>query len=182
MESPKTTARQDEKYLSVGIWCDLYKRFVINHLLTYENYFASPCASLYQQMEMYESIIKYWAAWLLLMPWSCNLHILRVAWWHQAITQTNLDLSSVKSWGIHIRAISLEMLKIYIIDMCLKIIYLKLHPHLPGINGLTSCLCVMESGSVSIICRFSMLDPGVNITQEWNWAGQDHTYMADGLH
>ena len=27
MDWTKTTARQDEKYLSFGIWCDLYKRF-----------------------------------------------------------------------------------------------------------------------------------------------------------
>ena len=32
-----------------------------------------------------------------------------VAWWHQAITWTNVDWSSVKSSDIHIRAISLEM-------------------------------------------------------------------------
>ena len=31
----ETTARQDEKYLSIGIWCDLYLRF-------YGNYSALP--------------------------------------------------------------------------------------------------------------------------------------------
>ena len=39
-------------------------------------------------------------------------HLLRqwlVAWWHQAITWTNVDLSSITSSGIHLRAISQEM-------------------------------------------------------------------------
>ena len=36
-----------------------------------------------------------------------------VAWWHQAITWTNVDLSSNVVSGIHLRAILHEMLKIY---------------------------------------------------------------------
>ena len=45
-----------------------------------------------------------------------------VAWWHQAITWTNVDSSSVKSCGIHRRAILLQMLKIWITGICCKII------------------------------------------------------------
>ena len=32
-----------------------------------------------------------------------------VAWWHQAITWTNVDLSSLRSSDVHLRAISLEI-------------------------------------------------------------------------
>ena len=34
------------------------------------------------------------------------LRLWLAAWWHQAITWTNVDLSSVRSCGIHLRAIS----------------------------------------------------------------------------
>ena len=51
---------------------------------------------------------------------------------HQAITGTNVDLSSVRSCGIHLRLITDEMLKISLLDVSLKIIDLKLQPHLPG--------------------------------------------------
>ena len=33
-----------------------------------------------------------------------------VAWWHQAIIWTNVDISSVKFWGIHFKTISLQCL------------------------------------------------------------------------
>ena len=49
-----------------------------------------------------------------------------VTWWHQATTWTNVDLSSVKSCGIHLRAISHEMIKISTLDMSLKITNWKL--------------------------------------------------------
>ena len=39
-----------------------------------------------------------------------------VAWWLQAITRTNGDLSSVRSCGFQLRAISQEVLKISILD------------------------------------------------------------------
>ena len=59
-----------------------------------------------------------------------------VAWRHQAITWTNVDLSLVKSCGIHLRAVSHEMLKISTLDVSLKIINLRLHPHLQVANEL----------------------------------------------
>ena len=43
---------------------------------------------------------------------------------------TTVDLSSVRSCGIHLRTISQEMLKMSILDMSLKIINLRLHLHL----------------------------------------------------
>ena len=58
------------------------------------------------------------------------------AWRHQAITCTNVDLSSVKSSDLHIRSISLEMHQPSITKIRLKITYLKLHSNFPGANGL----------------------------------------------
>ena len=59
-----------------------------------------------------------------------------VAWRHQAITWTNVDWSSVKSSGIHIRSISQEMPQPSITKICLKIRYLKYHSNFPGTNEL----------------------------------------------
>ena len=44
-----------------------------------------------------------------------------VAWWNQAITWTNDDLSSVRSSGTHLRALSSEYLKIQINQTKLKL-------------------------------------------------------------
>ena len=46
-------------------------------------------------------------------------------------------VSSVRSYGIHLKAISQEMLKISVFDMSLKMSNLRLQPHLPGANELT---------------------------------------------
>ena len=59
-----------------------------------------------------------------------------VAWWHQAITWTTVDLSSVRSCCIQLRALSWEDLMIPIIKTSLKIVFVKLYPELPGTNGL----------------------------------------------
>ena len=59
-----------------------------------------------------------------------------VAWWHQAITWTNVDWSSVKSSDIHIRAISQEMSQPSISNIFLKSTCLKLHSNFPGANEL----------------------------------------------
>ena len=50
-----------------------------------------------------------------------------VAWWHQAITWTSVDYWSVRPHGIHLRAISQEMLKIAIRAVSLKITNWRLH-------------------------------------------------------
>ena len=54
-----------------------------------------------------------------------------VAWQHEAITLTDIDLSSEVFYGIHLRPIS-QVLMNLILDMCLGIALLKLLPHLPG--------------------------------------------------
>ena len=52
---------------------------------------------------------------------------------------THVDQSSSRSYGIHVRAISQEMHKIYIFDISLNIKYSKITPHLPGANELLKC-------------------------------------------
>ena len=56
-----------------------------------------------------------------------------VAWRHQAITWTNVDLSSVEFCGMHLTTI---LLTVAIHEMSSKIIFLKLQPHVPGANEL----------------------------------------------
>ena len=56
-----------------------------------------------------------------------------LAWRHQAINWTKIDLS-VKFCGIHLRAFSLGDLKIPISKTRLKIAFLKSHPDLPAVK------------------------------------------------
>ena len=53
-----------------------------------------------------------------------------VAWQHQAITWTSNDLSSGRNFGIHLKVISYQMLKVSDCNMCLEITLLKLLPYL----------------------------------------------------
>ena len=57
-------------------------------------------------------------------------------WRHQAITLTNVDLSSTRSSGIHSRAMFTWIIHILILRLCLKLTHLKSQPHLPGDNEL----------------------------------------------
>ena len=59
-----------------------------------------------------------------------------VSWWHQAITWTNVDLSSVRSCGINLRAILKEIPRPPFTKISLKITYLKSNLNLPGANEL----------------------------------------------
>ena len=68
--------------------------------------------------------------------WSTLAQIM--AWCrHQAITWTNVDLSSVRSSGIHLSAILQEMPQPSVTKISLKFTYLKLCSNLPGANELT---------------------------------------------
>ena len=55
---------------------------------------------------------------------------------HQTIIQTDADKTTVQSFGIRLKAISLEIVKVSIPDISLKITYSKLQPHLPGSSEL----------------------------------------------
>ena len=59
-----------------------------------------------------------------------------LAWQHQAITWTSVDLSSEVSSPIHIRSISQEVLMKLIHNMCFEITLLKPQPNPPGDNEL----------------------------------------------
>ena len=66
----------------------------------------------------------------------------------------------MRSCNIHLKAISLEMLKISILDMSLKITYLRLQPHLPRANELTGSMSHTQwnlSITQSIITWYSMM-------------------------
>ena len=67
-----------------------------------------------------------------------------VAWWHQTITWTNIDFSSVKFCGIHLRLISQEVLKNLIQTMSSEITILKLLIYLPGANHFIGYRCVIK--------------------------------------
>ena len=60
-----------------------------------------------------------------------------VAWRHQAITWTNIDLSSVRSSGIHLSAILQEIPQPSVTEISLKITYLKFCSSPPGANELS---------------------------------------------
>ena len=66
-----------------------------------------------------------------------------ISWQHQAITWTNVDLSSDKSHDIHLRALSKEDLEIPINETRLKIALLKLNPDLPGADELMKTSCYL---------------------------------------
>ena len=61
-----------------------------------------------------------------------------VAWRHQAITWTNVDLSSVRSCGILRRSLSWEDVKIPISKIRFKITFLESHSDLPRTNELSA--------------------------------------------
>ena len=69
-----------------------------------------------------------------------------VAWRHQAITWTNVDLSSVRFSGIHLRAISQEIPQPSITKIHLKITYSKFHSNFPGANELSNGSLVLPYG------------------------------------
>ena len=60
-----------------------------------------------------------------------------VAWQHQAITRTNVDLSSVTSDDIHLSIISLEMSQPWMTQISLKITDKEFLSNLPGASELT---------------------------------------------
>ena len=80
-----------------------------------------------------------------------------VAWWHQAITRHNVDLSSVEFCDTHLTPISQEVLKISIYKMSFKNIIVKLLLHLSVASETELLLC-------SFIASFphGVLEPTTN--------------------
>ena len=65
----------------------------------------------------------------------CFRHWL-VAWGHRAITWTNVDLSSLRSSDVYLRAISLEISQPSVTKISMKIIFPRFYWNLPGANEL----------------------------------------------
>ena len=76
-----------------------------------------------------DAIWRQGSRWTLVQVMACCLR-------HQAITWTNVDLSSMRSLGIHLRALSLDTVKIPVNKTRSKIAVLKWQPGLPGANEL----------------------------------------------
>ena len=91
--------------------------------------------------EIWQQMKFVWSYFSVIMLTHCGLvtpygdrdlgqHWLRqwlVAWLHQAITWTNVDLSSVRSSGVHLRPISQEIPQPSVTEISLKITCLKFH-------------------------------------------------------
>ena len=88
-----------------------------------------------------------------------------VAWRHQAITWTNVDLSTLRSYGIHPRALSWEDLKIHTNKTRMKFEFLKSHPDLLGTNEL--------------MCHAAFYNAFVNIT-DWTYYTPRTTKLLGG--
>ena len=74
---------------------------------------------------------------------SCGLYEqTECGWQHLPITWTNVDFSLVRFCGIHLRAISLWVLKLLFCIMSLKSILLRLLPHLPGASEINPGYCL----------------------------------------
>ena len=75
-----------------------------------------------------------------------------VAWQHQAITWTNVDLSSVRSLGIHLRALSLDDVKKPINNCCAELDHCVNGVQYSNVDGnyvgdqegITYCYCSLE--------------------------------------
>ena len=82
-----------------------------------------------------------------------------LGWRHQTITWTNVDLSPKVFCGIHLRAFSLEELKIIIYEMSLKNTLVKLQSHL---TGLSICVYIFarkctQNGNKKYCCDILLL-------------------------
>ena len=100
-----------------------------------------------------------------------------VAWRHQAITWTNVDLSSFKAFGIHRRALSWEDLKIPSSKTRIKIPFLESHSDRPGVNEL------MTLDSFLLIARYNSKLPtrvlaGYRDTWSVRWTHPRRLYNA----
>ena len=85
----------------------------------------------------------------------------------QAITWTNVDLTSGRSLGIHLRALSLDNVKIPVNKTRSKIAVLKWLLSLPGANGLMQNNPVVMV--VILILNKKLNAQHVGITIEWQW-------------
>ena len=88
-----------------------------------------------------------------------------VAWRHQAITWTNIDVTSERSSDIHLRTISQVISLPSITEISLKIIHTNFHWNLPRVNELIhfllneiSELHMLNFGSIAFTCLWNSLN------------------------
>ena len=76
-----------------------------------------------------------------------------VAWRHQAITWTNVDLSSLRPSDVHLRAISLEILQPSVTKISFKIIFQTFYWNLPGANELRGRMDRLSDNRQTVPCH-----------------------------
>ena len=76
--------------------------------------------------------------------------VMLVAWRHQGITWTNVDLSLVRSSDNHMRANSQNILQPWITKITTKITYLKFLSYLPGVSVEEFLISSVENEFVDI--------------------------------
>ena len=94
---------------------------------------------------------------------------------HQAITWTNIDVSTKVFCGIHLREIS-QMLINFFCKMCLEITLLKLIPQLPGANEFILKGCRMSG---DLICHFEWHHPVKNVTYNQPMTEKSFTFSQN---
>ena len=100
-------------------------------------------------------------------------HVIASGLRHQAITWTDVDLSSVRSRDIYPRVISHKMLSIFILDTSLKITNLRSQLHLPGANKLNSTIQLKDNvHSTHLMFWFGLilinfLSFGITMASQW---------------
>ena len=96
-----------------------------------------------------------------------------VAWWHQAITWTNVNFSFVRFCGIHLRAISQWVSKLLFYIMSLNVILWTLITELSGANELKWIIWLWirstENGVVDCTCGSNIEEESVDIGIAGNW-------------
>ena len=101
----------------------------------------------YSDIDLGQHCLRYWI----------------VACWLQAITWTNVDLSSVRYCIIHLRAISQMIPQPSIMKISLTMTYLKFHLNLPGVNELIWYLpwVVVFCSALILLTRWTLGDAAV---------------------
>ena len=108
--------------------------YVIDYFQSYIYIYIYICHNMtrdYSQPYVYMSL---WL-WKFSAVYSWKYAII-LAWRHQAITWTNVDLSSLRSSDVHLRAIALEISQPSVTKIILKIIFLRCYWNLQGANEL----------------------------------------------
>ena len=115
-------------------------------------------------------VLTYWG---LVTPFGdidLGQHWLRewlVTWRHQDITWSNVDLSSVRPSGIHLRAISQEIPQPPFTNISLKITNLKLNWNLQGPMIDTGCALVITSWNCDMQFFIHAL-PSTSLNLRWS--------------